>query len=427
MLVFPEYGVTGFMDGPKMTRESVYPFFESLPNWFNGTCDIDCSIPIVEGREIQHSVACMAKKYNMYITANFIEARYCEVLQDHHCPYDNHYLFNTNAVFNPKGCLQAKYYKTHTVEEEPERLNKPLKPDYVYFDIPEYGRFGTATCADGIFRNPVVDLVEKYEIDHLIFPMAWHNNFTHTWSVSTGWQLAVAARYNISVIASNLHDPKYYYQGSGIYHSLTALNVTYNNEQTTSTLITADLPIPNKYRGKVTPPRKVNPSLLKQKYLLGRSSPKPDGQVTIYNDVYNAVILTGLSGSISVCHNEFCCALNYSRNSTEDLYILAAFKGLHTRRDILKLENCIVNKCPGKDLQSCSERQDMHSSRTRFNGFQMGAVFSTEYVYPSVLPLNYAYLSYKWQFDRRTNLQNFVSSYSETPFVAVSLVGRVFD
>lgn len=425
MMVFPEYGITGFMDGPKMTRESVYPFIETLPNWFNGTCDIDCSKPI-EGIEITHGMACLAKKYNMYITANFIEARYCEILQDHHCPYDNHYLFNTNAVFNPQGCLIAKYYKSHTVEEEPERLDKPRHPDYVHFDIPEYGRFGTATCADGIFRDPVVDLVEKYQIDHLLYPMAWANNFTHTWEISNGWQLAVAARFNISVIASNIHDPKHFYQGSGIYHSLTALNVTHNDEQTTSTLITAEIPIPTK-RVKTTPITKVNPNMIKTNHLLNKSTPKPDGQVTIYNDLYNARIITGLSGMASVCHNDFCCAFNYTRNSTEDFYILAAFKGLHTRRDVLKLENCIVNKCPGNDLKSCNERQDVHTSKTRFHGFQLGATFGTEYVYPSVLPLNYAYVNYKWQFDRPTNLQNFISSYSDTPFVAVSLVGRDYN
>lgn len=421
MLVFPEYGITGWMDAPKYTRDTVYPFQESIsfPYPRNGSCDLNCSVSPWRGSEGHHGAACIAKKYGMYVTANLIEADYCEVLKDHNCPYDNHYLYNTNIVYNPNGCLIAKYRKTHTVEE-PQRLNKPLKPEYIYFDT-EYGRFGTIICADGIFRDPVVDLVEKYQVDHIIHPMAWANNFTHTWMMSSEWQFALAARYNVSIIAANIHQPKHYYQGSGVFQGQRVLNFTYNDKPQT-TLITADLPIPHKPTHHRYP--QLYGKIESQQARSGGSALQPDGVVTIYSDEYNVRIVRGLSGVANMCYDNFCCSLNFTRNSTEDFYVLAAFKGLHSRRDIMHLENCVTYKCPSSDLESCSQRQNV--SQTSFSHFHLSATFTTDYVYPSVLPSQYAFDKLEWNFERLSMMQNTLTSSSEWPLVAASLVGLVF-
>lgn len=416
-MVFPEYGVTGFMDAPKMTRENVYPFMESLPDCYNGTCKLCCQAHI-KGQEIQNGVACLARRNKMYITANMIEASPCEILEDPHCPSDNHYLYNTNIIFNPEGCMIAKYHKTHLVQEELLRLDEPKKSQHIYFDT-EYGRFGTAICADGLFSEPIVDLVEKYHIDHLLYPMAWRNNVWLPYFQPIEWQLAMAVRYNISIIAANVHEPYETYTGSGVYRSQQVMNFTYDPiHPLRSKLIIADLPIitrANRQRHSASDndPQHSTRGEHQAPHAL-------DGQVVILNDTYNAKIIKGSQGEAKVCHGKLCCTLNYTRSYTQEMFVIAVFQGNHTYVDTYPLESCIVMKCNGQDLRSCTGHVD--SSKTSFSNFELRATFTTEYAFPSVLPSAHAYDKFKWQFTRPDKFTNVLKSSSDWPLMAASLI-----
>ena len=420
-MVFPEYGITGFIDAPKMARENVYPFMEVLPDCYNGTCKLCCQ-KSATGQEIQNGVACIAKQSKMYVQANMIAARPCEVLKDHNCPYDNHYLFNTNIIFNPAGCMIAKYHKEHLVEEEPIRLDTPRENQHVTFDT-EYGRFGTAVCADGLYKLPMVSLVEDYQIDHLLFSSAWGN--AEWWPIMQPmeWQYAMAARYNISVIAANTHEPSESYTGSGIYRSQSALNYTWDeSDPLKSTMLTAELPVLSK---RIKTRHLPTAGDTRQSAApTGQAIPKPDGTITIVNDTYNVRILKGDTGGAEVCYGTHCCRLKYARNNTQELYVLGSYAGVQDNVFKLRVESCLVLRCPTNDLKSCGRHVEM--SKTSFSIFELESTFITEYVFPNILPMSHAYDKLDWKFIRPDRHSNVIKSSGDWPLMAAALIGMGF-
>lgn len=436
-MVFAEYGVTGFMLGNLTKRNSVYPYQEEIPPAIapNLTC-YDCS-NVSKGREAQTQVACLARKYAMYVVANMIERVPCSRVFDRNCPLDSHYQYNTNIVFNRTGCLIAKYHKFHMFAEEHKRLDRPKKAEHVFFDT-EFGRFGTMICSDSTYKEPGITLVEKYGVEHILFPTAWDNHRDFVYMLSVQWQLAFASRMNVNFIAANVQNLYDYYEGSGIYSGTTTISFDFDTQTNKSKLLIGDIPIGKSVYDKNwllhRPQSKhvlnrhdlISYMKFKEMMVPGRGRLANDvHKITIYNDTYNAVVLTGTQGKTGICQNQFCCSLDFVRNNTNETYVLGASEHTHHQEFNMYYENCVLYKCGNSDLKTCSTRQN--SSTTAFSSLKLSGYFNTEYVFPTILPSEYAFKSLPWSYKRPSTYETELYVNSKWPLISASLIGRLFS
>lgn len=391
---------------PRQTRQLAYNFTEPIANPQSVTGYNPCTADSIVGIEVQERLSCMALNNSMYVTANMGERESCDVGSDPQCPADGRYQFNTNVVFDPKGFLIARYRKYNLFLGEPA-YNKPNSVDFTYFDTP-YGRFGAIVCFDIIFDQPAVELVEKYNVTHVLFPTAWMNQLPYYSAVTFHQAFAVGMRVNL--FAANRHYPEYLFCGSGIYGSNQTYAYVYNESSTTSSLLIAEVP--------ATPMRNANSVKESNVYDV---SDHFDYEGELFADQFRFVWLNDTVGSASVCHNTLCCRLNYSRELTEDVFALGAFKGLHSFEGQYYLEMCVLLKCRNDGQYQCLG--DSKTSATRFSYFRLTGNFTTKYVYPMVVSDGIDPSSGDWEFVS----EHIVSNGMRKPLVSSTMYGRRFD
>jgi len=367
------------------------------------------------GREGQQGLACIAKILNMYVAGNIIEERPCKG-QDS-CPCDGHYQYNTNVIYNKTGCLVARYRKAHLYEKELLRLDKPPTQEYVYFDT-EYGRFGTEICFDITFKQPGVDLVEKYGIDHLVFPTYWPNDLGFLFANMVQWSSGWARRMGVNFLAANVHNMSRYSYGSAISSPNAVLNSTYITGPSAGTLLTADLDIP---------------CAPKQKMLVQHDL--PHNEVTNFQDqittsvyqvvklagfLFNTTVLTGEKGLLEVTSEQLLCQLSFERSTTNETFLLAAYSGPSLFST--HIEVCLLQKCLNPDPSSCNNR-DNEWSRTSFPKLILRGRFRHNYVLPSITGSFYQYTEIDWDFHHVKDRNYIISKDKTTPMLTVSMLG----
>ncbi|KAH3736027.1 hypothetical protein DPMN_042587 [Dreissena polymorpha] len=104
-------------------------------------------------------LSCRAKTSGIYIVANMGDIKPCSKVKDPFCPRDGRYQFNTNVVFDDKGCLIARYHKRNIYDETP-LFDPAPKNEFVFFHT-DFGRFGTVICFDLLHENPTQTLIEQ--------------------------------------------------------------------------------------------------------------------------------------------------------------------------------------------------------------------------------------------------------------------------
>ncbi|XP_067933770.1 pantetheinase-like [Watersipora subatra] len=413
-LVLPEYGITGEMPEHFNERSSLYPYMEQVPavSMSHPAC-INCKW-MHHGVEGQASIGCMALKYDMYILANLVESVPCDIKLDSLCPSDHHYQYSTNIVYDPQGCLVAKYRKYYLIGEESAKFDRPSEPMHVYFDT-NYGRFGTMTSMDALFAEPGIGLVEKFAIDHLLLPIYWKSISVYQQAVN--WQIAFSTKNNINLIAANVYNPARNIFGSSILCGPRVVNITSQTNSSSGILLTGDLPS-NK------PLARQQAVSLKDCSIDTSSNNLMTETVIIDGDIFDAIVLQGLNGTAKVCQNTTCCQVKYTRNATKDTYIVSAFQGMHSSLPQLASEICLVSKCQNETLSSCGNNEVTTS--TTFSHLTLSASISVQHIYPIVLPFDNDYKSHlNWTF-RQCAPKNAVVSSSKWPVVALGMVGRDF-
>jgi pantetheine hydrolase len=401
-IVFPEGGLMP----PGVTKQRAYNFTEHVANPHSENPYNPCTAADVVGIEVQKRLSCMAMRHSMYVTANIGERESCDAGTDPNCPADGRYQFNTNVVFDPDGFLIARYRKYNLFLGEPA-YNKPNYVDYTYFDTP-FGRFGAIVCFDIIFDQPAVELVEKYNVTHVLFPTAWMNQLPYYSAVTFHQAFAVGMRVNL--FAANRRNPAYLFCGSGIYGSNETYAYVYNETSMTSSLLIAEVP---------AAPVRI-PSRIAENHAYDLSD-HFDFEGQLFADLFRFVRLTDAFGSTSVCHNSLCCRLNYSREMTEDVFALGAFKGLHTFEGQYYLEMCVLVKCRIDGQSQCLG--DSKTSATRFTYFSLTGNFTTKYIYPMVVSDGIDPSSGDWEYID----EHVVSNGMKKPLLSSTMYGRRFD
>jgi len=177
-------------------------FVETIPDPKINPTFCPCDSGEMPGQEVLYRLSCMAKNHSMYIAVNMGDKQPCV----ESCPLTGHYQYNTEAVFNPSGCLVAKYHKENLFLAEKLFWNVPKTVDISYFDT-EFGRFGLMICFDAVFQSPAVDLVEKYNVTDIIFSTAWMNVYPHY--ISTAYHSGWARTMRVNYLSSNIQYPEW--------------------------------------------------------------------------------------------------------------------------------------------------------------------------------------------------------------------------
>lgn len=419
IIVFPEDGIYGF----DYTREQILPFLEVIPNPSQLEKSWNpCKDPArYSNIEVLRELSCIAQNSSIAVVANMGDVQYCEK-SDPHCPGDGRYQFNTDVVFDTDGTMLAKYHKQHLFHEK--AFNTPQKPEIVIFKTSFGVKFGVFTCFDMVFRDPAIELVEKYGIRNIVFPTAWMDGFPIMASVE--YQQAWSRLTCVNLLAANQHFPLADMVGSGIYSCGDPLSYVYDMKTFEGHLLVAQLPDLNQecYQQpcqSVSLPSTKNDDF-KQK---GWQEGVPFHS-KLMNDMYTFVKLDSAEAQVSVCGSELCCHASYITQSQKpfsgEMFALGAFNGHHDPEGYI-LQACVLIKCFSMEESSCGTATQ--TSSTVFKSFHLMGNFSTKaYVFPAVLASDVELIPAE-AMSISGNVMS-VDSFNK-PLVSAVLVGRVFE
>ncbi|XP_031565058.1 pantetheinase-like [Actinia tenebrosa] len=413
IIVFPEYGLTGF----SYTRKSFKPFLEDIPDPTKIAWN-PCQNPQTNhSTPILYRLSCLAKRYDMYVVVNMGDIKPCLTKTDQYCPTDGRYQYNTNIAFDNRGKLVARYHKQHPFMVEMEVINVPRFPEYISFDTP-FGKIGTFICFDVLFYDPAVTLVNKHEIDHVVFPTAWFDVLPLFSAI--GFHGSWARGMQVNFLAANTHVPPYLNTGSGIY-SPNGVKSYYRSLSENGSLSIATLS--KKPRDNLQNTSTGNTEKFKE---------VKNNEDSFYSDLFGDVFLfrelKESEGRLDVCYNksEVCCGLSYKMKTkrADEMYALGVFDGLHTKEGQYYLRICTLIKCHGLDRKTCGQRT--YNARTIFESFTLKSQLNTRYVFPQVVADGVSLLPGQWEHDRPVTYLKSKHQLSQSLLTA-ALFGRVYE
>jgi pantetheine hydrolase len=414
IIVFPEDGLYGVT----LSRDTILPYLESIP-----TDDIinrgnvnPCNQQEFANRPTLQRLSCLAKNYGIAMVVNMGDVQPCHPLVDLNCPMNGRKQYNTDVAFDTDGRLLAKYHKQHLFFED--EFDTPEMVNHAIFTTSFGVRFGMFTCFDILFEKPALDLVHQYNVQNIIFPTAWINQFPHLSSteVHQAWSRVTST----NLLAANLHLPVFGFTGSGIYSTGHVLSVFESYVEDKEALLVERVPI----NPKNTACLHYNPDAynVSDDYHPGdviHSVPdhQPQFQFQQLNDH---------NGQIEVCHNDLCCHANYSRSSESELYALGAFSGLDkSKPEEYRMQACLLSKCANSSISSCGEQ--VFIAQTQFSLVELQGNFSSQtFIYSEFLTGDRNLLPPVEIFTERGILRSKFGSSGEPTMLAATLYGRIF-
>ncbi|XP_030840106.1 pantetheinase [Strongylocentrotus purpuratus] len=417
ILVFPEYGITGFVEEE---RDYVVPFLETVeePSFHKSKGCIPCHEKFSTQTLIQYRLSCIALKHNITIVANLMTVQPCDNQTDPRCPPDGRYQYNTDVAFSNEGELVAKYHKENLYTGEAKVFNPGHNQTEVAAFKTSFGYFGLFTCFDLLFPYPAERLVGKLGVDTMVFPTAWMNQlpllsaaeYQQSWSLS----------YGVNLLAANQHYPIAQMTGSGIFSPTTgAVDYTYDMKSFLGRMLVARVKSSGQRSARGQFADLNNYSQSKHSKGQGITSAGIDGginsgllsgiqrddaqfkenqrsatqnqssansfdesmestfrQVPQYfiaqmnDDPYNLTVLQGTKGRVSVSNNNITCTVDYVRESDSEMYALGAFDGLHTMNGDYYVQCCGLIRCKSNtDPYQCGA--EMSDAATIFQEFEL--------------------------------------------------------
>ncbi|XP_064624833.1 pantetheinase-like [Lineus longissimus] len=400
IIIFPEDGLYGF----GFTRTTLEPYLEDIPSPQDNSCP--CSDPgNNQTMPIQYRLSCLAKYNALFVVANAGDLKPCT--GDPNCPADGRFQYNTNVAYDPRGCLVARYHKQHLFYEI--QFNQPTQVEFSYFDTP-FGRFGFAVCFDILFKEPIIDLVLKYNVTNIAFPTAWMDALPLLSAVGfhSGW----ARGMGVNFLSANIHRPKHRMAGSGIYSPEGVLEYTRSDEKN-GVLLVSNVSVVEQSQNKPE---------MKSKVIKVPTITSDVFQSVLFGDTFNFVYLDPDDKSAVVCQGSLCCGASYRATGKKEEYVIGALDRLHTLEGQYYLQICVVLKCANASRDSCGS--PVTSSSWRFSELHLAGTFKTPYIFPQVITDGiHVPAKDSWTYeDKSITFQN-VSD----PVLSASLFGRWFE
>ena len=159
IIVFPEYGITGFSSGPASTWHAG-GYTEAIPTASASARVVPCDKPAsFSGAPSLVALSCAAKKHGMAIVANLMDMDSRGMK-----------MYNTDIALDTDGSYLAKYRKQNLWGET--NVGVPSDCPVASFTTSFGITFGLITCADLIYRFPGSALL-KQGVRHFVLPAAW--------------------------------------------------------------------------------------------------------------------------------------------------------------------------------------------------------------------------------------------------------------
>jgi predicted amidohydrolase len=199
IIVFPEYGITGFSSYPKSSWISG-GYTEQIPSRTSSSvvpCDSPGQFP--DAASVV-SLSCAAKARGIAIVANLVEHAGTNV-------------YNTNVAIDTDGTYLGKYRKQNLWGET--NMDIPQDCPEASFTTSFGVTFGLLTCADLIYTQPALTLLRKKNISDFVLPAAWSDEMAQmqVLGYAQGWSFA----YGVNLILCNQRTSSM--SGSGIFQS----------------------------------------------------------------------------------------------------------------------------------------------------------------------------------------------------------------
>ncbi|XP_060571918.1 pantetheinase-like [Ruditapes philippinarum] len=408
IIVFPENGIYGYKLNSPSDIENYLEFIPD-PSKVNWT---PCIEPDRYKRtRVQAFLSCLAMNNSMYLVANYGDRQPC-LTSDSNCPRNGYYQYNTNIVYNREGTLIARYHKQNLFLET--QFQQPVNAETVFFDT-DFGRFGTLTCFDILFKSPVINLLEQVGVTDIVFTTAWMDALPFFTAI--GYHSSFAHAYNVNFLSANLHNPSERIQGSGIYTPDGALSYYYDRSSQNGRLLVTHVPVISNDRRVFT---KFTINTTEIKFLR-----KHEFQGRLFGDIYNFISLRSKNEKVTICYEDFCCFLSYDRDEIKGNYAFGVFSGIHTNNGPYFLQVCILLKCGSEDNSSCG-RYTYHADGN-FKYFNMRGNFSTPYITPQVVTSRNGTLELPLHFALKFDANGLTGSSTMSPLLETSLVGRIYE
>ncbi|XP_060605524.1 pantetheinase-like isoform X2 [Ruditapes philippinarum] len=406
IIVFPEYGITGF----DHSRNSIVPFLEDIPD--SSTDWNPCMEPDrFADTLVLRNLSCTAQMYKIYIVANMGDMKTCDKMTDETCPHDGRYQFNTNVIFDNNGQLVARYHKLHMYDETP-LFDPAPNAEHVYFDTP-FGRFGTIVCFDIMQNEPTQVLLNKYSITNLLVTSAW--NVFLPFIIPQQMYSGLAKKSGINVIASNIRNSLYQMAGSGIFGNDIQSLSDVNSNGAEGILLVSEI---ETEEAKIYAPNTIMSinSSGKVKQFINKT----------YEGTYrfglnmSYAIMEGQSGIVTSCKDDVCCVVTYqfkSRDENETI-ILSVVDELLYKPGIIHMQYCAVFKCSPHTIYSC-DYDDIFVINSIFADIKIQGYFDNGVTFPLVTTIDNNELTMdmdKYTFDDKNAILH--SNQFENPLLA---------
>lgn len=387
ILVLPEDGI---FDGP-LTR--VHKVLEDIPDpelYLNSIHSNPCTQPdLFPYQNILKKLSCIARENGLYLVANYGTKAKCEpgsIVGKFKCPDSGEFAFNTDVVFNSEGKFIKRYRKWNIFIET---FDRATDIETVYFDSP-HGRFGIFTCFDIMFKRPAIELVNNYEVDTILFPTWWYDEFPLLTAIQ--FQNAWSSINGVNLIASNIQNRDLGSIGSGIYSS-TGSKVYTSPGDVQPKLIIANLP-KRRVRNRVDSTTGCDRQEFKPQVIeLATDRPIPEYQHSnmklLRSDLIHVLDDNVMEANLTQCNNEVCCTIDYKmnqrhHNSIKEALVLIVRDSLRNGTFRWYEQICAL---AGVDRTTLSKDSSVRSQfyatpLANFERLSLRATFNSKSVYP---------------------------------------------
>eukprot|EP01062_Namystynia_karyoxenos_P063746 TRINITY_DN56544_c0_g1_i1.p1 TRINITY_DN56544_c0_g1~~TRINITY_DN56544_c0_g1_i1.p1 ORF type:complete len:464 (+),score=58.31 TRINITY_DN56544_c0_g1_i1:91-1482(+) len=209
VIVFPEYGVTGFSSAPASQWSG---YSEPVPTVTGRQvpCDMATTPPFSSAPAVV-TLSCIARNSSIAVVAN---------IADQPAPNTLH---NTDVAFDTDGAYLAKYNKLNLWGESNMKAPESCPAEPVQF-VTSFGtKFGLGTCADLIYRAPMAGRGAGSVRDFLV-PSAWSNSMAQMQVMA--WAQAFSLLHGVNLVLANHRAPSM--SGSGAWTSGRTLASVYS-------------------------------------------------------------------------------------------------------------------------------------------------------------------------------------------------------
>ncbi|KAL0867648.1 hypothetical protein ABMA27_008399 [Loxostege sticticalis] len=311
--------------------------------------------------EILVNVSAAALEHGIYVVINTEEVVDCTsnpVGED--CPEAKRYLFNTNVVFDRSGAIIDRYRKINLFGE---RSRTPaLTPDLGVFDTDFGVKFGHYICFDLMFQVPALQVVEKLNINDVIFTTMWFSEMPYLSAVQI--QQAYAYAMGINFLASGANRVEVGSAGSGIYSGKAgALASTMPGLPTTRLLVARVPKVPGQVSSQIPGPIYDPPADHDSLVLI--SDPSFPSHVT-------RQLVPGVQ-TFTLVDREVSCTFRINMKENQPAngvssykYRAAAFAGVRSFSGMATGGSrvCSVVACTGDTIDTCAKRFTQYNSNT---------------------------------------------------------------